>query len=108
MRSKNRENETSELTLEQEVERMASCGFTYSEMALCLDLSKNEFIKQATTPDTKIWLAIQKGQLGTELEISFKQKQLAASGNITAVQVYEKLMLKKKLQKLKEKIYFGK
>jgi len=102
-----RENEIVELTLEQEVEQMASCGFTHTEMALCLDLSKKQFIAQATTPDTKIWLAIKKGQLGTELEITIKQKQLAAAGNITAVQVYEKLMKKKKIQQLKEKIYFG-
>ena len=102
-----RETEVAELTLEQEVERMAACGMTHTEMALCLDLSKKQFISQATTPDTKIWLAIKKGQLGSEMEITYKQQQLAASGNITAVQVYEKLMFKKKLQQLKEQIYFG-
>lgn len=102
-----KKTEVAELTLEQEVEQMASCGFTHREMALSLDLSQKQFIAQATTPDSKIWLAIKKGQLGTELSITHKQKELAAAGNITAVQVYEKLMKKKKLQQLKEQIYFG-
>lgn len=102
-----RETEIAELTLEEQVEQLASCGFTTTEMALYLGLSKKQFQSQATTPDTKIWEAIKRGQLQTDFTIIFKQLELAKSGNITAVQVFDKLQFKKKLQQLKEQIYFG-
>jgi len=94
------------LTLEEEVVQMASCGLTLSEMASYLCISKKQFKAQAETPDSKIYNAILKGKLMTEIAITSQQKVLAESGNITAVQVFEKRMESKETQELKERLFY--
>jgi len=96
-----------ELTLEQEVEMMASCGITISEMALVLGLSPKQFRAQAESLGSKVSNAILAGQLRTEISITTQQKLLAESGNITAVQVFEKRLDRKETQELKERLFYG-
>lgn len=107
MTEDDRNNEIKELSLEEQVEIMAGCNYTPTEMAIYLNVAKKPFIAQANTPDTKIWLAIQRGKLKTELNISAQQKTLAESGNITAVQVFEKIRERKRTEEIKNKIWFG-
>ena len=102
-----RENQVAALSLEQKFELMAACGNTHSEMAAYLQISKTQFLAQANTPGTKIADAILRGRLQTEITITSKQKALAEAGKITAVQIFEKRLFQKKLQGLKERIYFG-
>ena len=99
--------EKANLSMEEEVELMSSCGFTNSEMASYLKLSKNQFLSQALSEGTKIYEAILRGRLKTEISITQKQKDLAEAGNITAVQIFEKRLFQKKLQQFKEQIYLG-
>jgi hypothetical protein len=99
--------EAPQRSTEEEIELMASCGFTNSEMAAYLQVSKKQFLSQALTPDTQYYNAILKGKLSTEIAITEKLRLLAATGNITAVQQFEKRLAAKKLQEIKERIYFG-
>ena len=96
-----------EMTLEQEVEMMASCGMTISEMALVLGVALKTFKAQALSSGSKIANAILAGELRTEVAITTQQKLLAESGNITAVQVFEKRLDKKETQKIKERLFYG-
>jgi hypothetical protein len=107
MPKKENNEEEKHLSLEEEVEQLAACNYTPAEMAIYLNVEKKLFVKQATTPDTKIWLAIQRGKLRTDYNISLKQKELAEAGNITAVQVFEKIKEAKRVEELKNKIWFG-
>lgn len=96
-----------ELTEEEEIARMAACGFTNGEMALQLGYVYGEFKMAAETKDSDIWTAIQAGKLKSEFTLIDKQRQLAESGNITAVQIFQNVLKKKKIQQLKDQIYFG-
>lgn len=102
-----RENELPALSTEEEIEQMAACGMVNSEMALILGVSKKEFNKQANTPDTKYFNAIKKGKLWSELQVSQALQRLAEVGNITGVQQFEKRLKAKRLQQLKERIYYA-
>jgi len=95
------------LTEEEEIARMAACGFTNTEMALALGYDVKAFKALAEEVDSKIWTAIAAGKLQSDFAVIEKQRQLAESGNITAVQIFDKLTKSKKAQQLKERIYFG-
>jgi len=105
--ARDEEKEIAPLSEEEEISRMAACGFTHTEMALALGYDVKAFKVLAAEVDSKIWTAIQAGKLQSEFLLIDKQRQLAESGNITAVQIFEKLAKKKKVQELKEQIYFG-
>ncbi len=95
------------LTEEEEIARMAACGFTNSEMALQLGYNKLEFKIEAETVNSKIWTAIQAGKLQSEFLLIDKQRQLAESGNITAAQTFLKIKEAKDILAIKNRIWFG-
>ncbi len=102
---KNKEPEP--LTEEEEIARMAACGFTNREMALQLGYEYGEFKMAAETKDSDIWTAIQAGKLQSEFLVTDKQRQLAESGNITAAQTFLKIKEAKEILAIKNRIWFG-
>lgn len=97
----------SELTLTQTIERLAAVNYSFDEMAIYVGMKKSAFRKEATKEDSEIWLAIQRGQLQADFEISDKLSQNAQSGNITAVQQFEKIKEQKRVENLKASIFYG-
>lgn len=96
-----------QLTEEEEISRMSACGFTVREMALQLGYVYGEFKMQAETIDSDIWRAIQAGKLMSDFTVIDKQRQLAESGNITAVQIFNNVKEEKRIEQIKNKIWFG-
>lgn len=95
------------LTLIEEVELMAACNYTPTEMALYLNYDKKAFKRQLEQEGTKINEAYRRGKLKSEFQISLQQKALAEAGNITAVQVFEKIRERKDTEILRNKIWFN-
>lgn len=96
-----------DLSLEEEVEIMAGCNWAPSDMATYLGFEKKAFLSQYNTPGTRIWEAARRGKLKTDMTISFRQKTLAEAGNITAVQIFEKMKEQKETEALRNKVWFN-
>src|SRR5690606_8719639 len=96
-----------ELTLTETVERLSAVNYSFKEMAIYLGMKKSAFVKEATTEDSPIWTAIQKGRLQSQFEIDDKLAQNAKSGNITAAQIYKKSAEDKRIENLKAQIFYG-
>lgn len=96
-----------ECTFLETIERLAATNYSFKEMAIYVDMDRKEFVKEATTPDSDIWLAINRGKLKTQFEIDDKLAQNAKSGNITAAQVFEKNRKAKEVENLKARIFYG-
>ena len=94
-----------ELTLEETIERLAAVNYSYDEMAIYVGMKRSAFRAEATKEDSVIWTAIQRGRLKADFEISDKLAQNAASGNITAVQQFEKIKERKHVENLKAIIF---
>lgn len=104
---KGKEEEEIFLTEEEEIQRMAACGFTNRQMALQLGYQYGAFKHEAETVDSDIWTAIEAGKLQSEFAVIDKQRQLAESGNITAVQIFNNVKEQKRLEQIKNRIWFG-
>ena len=90
-----------------EIEQLAAVNYSYAEMALYLSMPKKLFVQEAKQKDSAIWEAIQRGYLKTQVDIDNKLAENAAAGNITAVQIYEKRTEAKRVENLKEIIFYG-
>lgn len=98
-----------DISLEEQIEIAAGCNYTVSEMALYFSevMGKEQFLRKAEDENSIVWLAIQRGRLKTEMAISAQQKLLAETGNITAVQTFEKIKRRKEVEAIKNRIWFG-
>lgn len=105
--NKTNSKDLTELTLEETIERLAAVNYSYDEMAIYVGMKKSAFRAEATKEDSKIWTAIQRGRLKADFEISDKLAQNAMSGNITAVQQFEKIKEQKHVENLKAIIFYG-
>lgn len=90
-----------------QIELMAANDFTIRQMALQLGFDFAAFKELAETEDSDYWLAIRRGRLRTEFNITDKQRQLAESGNITATQIFQKIKDEKRIETIKNRIWFG-
>lgn len=103
-----KDEENTELLSETDIiRRMAANGFTMREMALQLGYDYRAFKQQALTVDSDIWTAIESGKMESEFTIIDKQRQLAEAGNITAAQTFKNMTDQKKIEQIKERIWFG-
>jgi hypothetical protein len=105
--NKTNSEELSELTLPQTIERLAAVNYSFDEMAIYIGMKKSAFRHEASTVDSVIWTAIQKGRLQAEFEINDKLSQNARSGNITAAQIVQKIKQEKHVENLKSTIFYG-
>lgn len=103
--NKTNSEEISELTLEQTVERLAAVNYSFDEMAIYVGMKKSTFRKEATTEDSVIWTAIQRGKLKVKFDIDDKLSQNASSGNITAAQIWKKNYDEAEFQRYKDLVY---
>lgn len=107
MPEESRQTELPELSIEEQIEAMAANGNTFTEMAVILGLSRNQFAAQAEMEGTKYNLAIKRGILKSEYLQANALRSLAETGNITGKQEFNKHIKAKNLQKLRERIYYG-
>ena len=91
----------------KEIETLSAINYSFKQMALYLNLPLKLFIEEAKTQDSEIWDAIQRGELQADFDIQKKILDNAVSGNITAVQVYEKSKSKKETANLLPRIFYG-
>ena len=94
-------------SLLEEIEQLSAVNYSYSQMALYLNLPKKLFIQEAKKKDSDIWDAIQRGALEADFNIQSKLLENAKSGNITAAQIYEKNKAQKETENLKARIFYG-
>ena len=102
-----KEETPEELSEYEIIRRMSANGFTMREMALQLGYDYRAFKQQALAIDSEIWTAIQAGKMQSEFVIIDKQRQLAEAGNITAAQTFRNMTETKKVEQIKERIWFG-
>lgn len=99
------------LTLSEEqltqVHDLAACNYAPEKIALYLDVSKEEFMREWYKKESNIRLYYDRGQLQSEFAINNKQRELAESGNITAAQIFLKESEKNKIDNIRNQILFG-
>lgn len=88
-----------------QIEELAAVNYSYAEMAIYLNMPKKLFMQEAKQKDTAVWTAINRGRLKTQFDIDNKLAENATSGNITAVQIYEKRTKTKDFENLKDMVY---
>lgn len=89
----------------EEIEKLAGCNYTPAQIALFLDVDQAEFLRMFNVPDSMVRHHYKKGLLEPEYLISQKLQENAKTGNITAVETFEKRQLKVNLATLKQNIF---
>lgn len=89
------------------IERMASLNYTKRQMAMYLDKSYREFTKACEVPNSEILYRISKGKLEADFKIQDKLLENAESGNITAIQIFDKFRQNTEVENIKARIIYG-
>lgn len=91
----------------EDIEKYSACGYTPEQIALVLDVDAQEFMRQLQDPNSLVYHHYHKGPLETNFKISDKLRENAESGNITAVEVFQKRQESVTLYNLKRKFLNG-
>lgn len=73
-----------------DIEKLAGTGYTPEEIAMYLSVDPIEFKRQLAKEESTVRFHYNKGILTTNYEISEKLLENAKSGNITAVEIFQK------------------
>lgn len=99
--------ELADLTLEETIEAMAAANYGPSDIALYIGHNKKSFLTEWNNPESKIRYHYNRGRLKAKFEVDHNMQQNAASGNITAAQIFYKQSEDQRVQDLKHKIFYG-
>jgi hypothetical protein len=91
-----------------QVHELSGCNYSPEKIALYLDVSKEEFLREWYNKQSDVRLYYDRGQLLSEFIINNKQRELAESGNITAAQIFLKESEKNKIENIRNHCFFGK
>lgn len=89
------------------LEKYAACNYTPEQIAICLDVDVLELKRQLAKPDSLVYHHYHKGLLESNFLISEKLLENAKSGNITAVDTFQKRQESVNLHNLKRKYLNG-
>lgn len=92
----------------EEVEKLAGLNYTPEEIAMYLDVNKNEFLQEFNTANSRVKYHFERGKLIAKAEIDMQSLQSAKGGNITAAQRLDKIRDKANFEFLKQQIINGK
>lgn len=95
------------LTVEETIEKLAGCNYGPRDIAKYLDLPFKEFLAAWKDKESVIRYHYERGRLVADFEVNEKLLDNAKSGNITAAQIYFKSAEEKKVESLKEEIFYG-
>jgi len=73
-----------------DIEKLAGTGYTPDEIAMYLSVDAEEFKRQLAKEDSLVRFHYNRGLLIVNYEISEKLQENARSGNITAVEIFQK------------------
>ncbi len=86
---------------------LAACNFTPELCAKHLDVDQEAFLQLWRNPESEIRQAYDAGKLKATFNIMNKQKELAESGNITAVQIFLKESKEIEIDNIRKQCLFG-
>lgn len=95
------------LSTEETIEQLAGCNYGPRQIALYLGFNEKQFLNEWNNPDSNIRHHFDKGRLQADFEVNQKLLDNSRSGNITAVQIYEKNRQSVRMEELKHQIFFG-
>lgn len=95
------------LSTEDIIEKLAGCNYGPSEIAMYLDMSVKTFLAAWHDPKSAIRHHYEKGKLQADFEINQNLLDNAKTGNITAAQQYFKQADERRVEDLKQRIYYG-
>jgi hypothetical protein len=89
------------------IERMSSLNYTKRQMAMYLDKSYKEFLSAVEVLNSEVAYRISKGKLEADFKIQDKLLENAKSGNITAIQMFDKFRFDNEIENIKARILYG-
>lgn len=102
---------TNNLRLSQEeleqLEDLASAGYSLEKCAMYLDVSKADFMAEYFNVGSIIHYHYQRGILKTEAEGAIKLTKKEAEGNLTAIQQLDKIRRRQFVENEKKRILYG-
>jgi hypothetical protein len=90
-----------------QIEQLAAANYSLPNIAKYLDIPLKTLDVWMTDEDSSMYIAYHKGILEAQFEIDSKLLANAKSGNITAVQIFDKHKEKNELEEYKRKILYG-
>jgi len=91
----------------ENIEDLAACNYTPTQVAMCLDVDPVEFQRQLNDDTSLIYHHFNRGILLSNFEINQKLLDNAKSGNITAVEIFQKRQESVNLHNIKRRILNG-
>lgn len=91
----------------KELEDLAALNYTIRQIAMYFDIKPMEMYQEFNLPDSKIKYHYDRGQLVAQAQIDLANLQAAKTGNITAIERYDKKAKSIKYQQAKERIFKG-
>lgn len=98
--------EDEELSEEEIIEKLAGCNYGPSDIALYLGVKRKEFMEKWNDTESTIRYHYDRGRLLARVNVNQKLLDNAASGNITAAQIYEKNRRAIEVENLRNQIFF--
>lgn len=91
----------------KELEDLAALNYTIRQIAMYFDINPMEMYKDFNDPESKIKYHYDRGQLVAQAQIDLANLKSAKTGNITAIERYDKKTKSVKYQQAKERIFKG-
>jgi hypothetical protein len=89
----------------KEIEQLAAVNYSVKQIAMCLDVNLNAFLKEFNNPDSKIRYHYDRGLLITRAEIDKANLKRARDGNLTSIQQWKKDAHHQKIENIKKKVF---
>ena len=91
----------------EQIEDLAACNYRPQQIAKYLDIDKADFMAAWMNPRHPVRFHYDRGQLIADADVNQKALEHAKSGNLTAMQIYQKNRATVKLENLKNQLLFG-
>lgn len=91
----------------EQLSELAACNYSLYDISIYLDVPVKTLEKWLTVEDCPPYIAYHKGILEAQFSIDSKLLANARSGNITAIQIYDKHKELLQLEEYKRKILYG-
>ncbi len=90
-----------------EIENLSASGYTIEEVAIYFRLDVSFLFNQYNNPDSEFRIAYDSGMLKHKAKRDIELNRSASNGSITAIQILEKMLEKRRIEEYKYKLLNG-
>lgn len=91
----------------QSVEKLAGLNYTFKQLAMYLDVSFNDILKEYEDKESKFRYHYDRGSLMSQAEIDKGTLDSAIGGNVTAMQQFERVRQARHFENIRDLLVHG-